>query len=109
MTIATDRDRVRLMIGDTDEADKLLYDDEIAHFLETRTFTADDGTETVNLPAAAADSAAAIAAKFARRFSFAEDGQRFEVAQRVSHYLQLEAKLRSRAGGEAVAAFEPAS
>ena len=102
MTISTDRDRVRLMIGDTDESDPLLYDDEIDVFVSYRTDTDTDDNTYVNVPAAAADACGAIAAKYARNFNFAEDGQRFDVSQRVGHYLSLEQKLRARAGGVAV-------
>lgn len=103
MTISTDRDRVRLLVGDTDESDPLLYDDEVESFLAYRTvLDTDGGTVSVNVPAAAADCAGAIAAKFARQFSFGEDNQRFEVAQRVGHYTQLEQDLRARSGGVSV-------
>jgi hypothetical protein len=56
----------------------------------------------VNIPGAAADAAGAAAAKYSRQFNFSEDGQRFDVAQRVGHYLSLERELRNRAGGYAV-------
>lgn len=98
----SDLDDVRLLIGDTEPTDLLLEDAEITTLLAERTSTAEDGTTYVNVPAAAADAAGAIAAKFARHFSFAEDGQQFSVAQRVGHYLALETKLRARAGGESV-------
>lgn len=97
-----DLDTVRLMVGDTDPADLLLTDTEINTFLARRTRTWSDGSTTVNVPAAAADAAGAIAALFSRQFSFSEDGQQFSVAQRVGHYQSLEAKLRNLAGGEAV-------
>ncbi len=103
MSIDTDRDRVRLLIGDTNEDDPLLYDDEIAEQLRYRTvLDSSGGTVSVNVIAAAADAAGAIAAKYAREFNFAEDGQRFDVAQRVGNYMQLERELRNRSGGVAV-------
>lgn len=102
MPISTDRDRVRLLIGDTDAADPLLYDDEIAAHLAYRTYVNSNGGTVVNIPAAAADAAGAIAAKFSRQFNFAEDGQRFDRAQKVGHYLALEERLRRRAGGVSV-------
>lgn len=102
MSITTDRDRVRLLIGDTDEADPLIYDDEIQAFCDYRQVEDTDGESVTNIPAAAADAAGAIAAKFARKFSFSEDGQRFDVAQQHGHYLALEATLRRRAGGSTV-------
>lgn len=103
MPISTDRDRVRLLIGDTVVTDALLSDEEVSSLILYRTILdSDGGTVGVNIPAAAADAAGAIAAKYARQFDFAEDGQRFDRAQRVSHYLSLERELRNRAGGVAV-------
>lgn len=100
MTISTDRDRVRLLIGDTDIDDPLLYDDEIEVCVNGRqVYDATTEAMVTNIPAAAADAAAAIAARFARKFDFAEDGQRFDVSKQHAHYLALERTLRSRAGG----------
>lgn len=99
MTISEDKDAVRLLIGDTDEDDPILYDDEIEYILTSRTvLDTSGGTVSVNIPAAAADCAGAIAAKYAREFNFAEDGQRFDRAQRVGHYQALERSLRQRSG-----------
>lgn len=98
MAISTDLDRVRLLIGDTDTDDPLLSDDEVTTFIDYRQLTTDDGDVT-NIPAAAADAANAIAAQFAREFNFAEDGQRFDRAQKYAHYVALADSLRSRAGG----------
>ena len=94
MALSTDLDRVRLMIGDTDPDDPILNDDEVNEFIRQR--SSDD---VANLPAAAADCAAAIAAHYGRQFDFAEDGQSFSRAQRVAHYMQLEIELRKRQGG----------
>ena len=100
MAVTSARDKVRLLVGDTNEDDPLLYDDELDAILAHRQVTVDD--EAVhNIPAAAADAAAAIAAKYSREFNFAEDGQRFDRAQKASHYLALERSLRARAGGVA--------
>lgn len=98
MAISTDLDRVRLLIGDTDTDDPILSDDEVENCIDYRQISTVDGDIT-NVPAAAADAAAAIAAKFAREFNFAEDGQRFDRAQKYAHYVALEQSLRSRAGG----------
>jgi hypothetical protein len=98
----SDRDRVRLAIGDTDSTDPLLTDDEVDDFLSQR-YVVDTTAGTVyNTVAAAADAAGAIAAKYARDFNFAEDGQRFDRAQRVGHYQALERHLRNRQGGVSV-------
>lgn len=104
MAITTNLDRVRLLIGDTNADDPLLSDDEVSVHITYRTYENDDGDTVVNVPAAAADAAAAIAAKFSREFNFAGDGQRFDRAQKVSHYMVLEQSLRSRAGGVAAPA-----
>jgi hypothetical protein len=93
---------VRLLTGDTDVSDALLSDDEITNLIEDRSvLNSSGGTVYVNVNAAAADAAGAIAAHFARQFNFAEDNQRFDRAQRYSHYLALEQRLRNRAGGMA--------
>lgn len=99
----SDLDLVRLAIGDTDENDPQLLDSEVEAFLGQRAVIDTTGGTVYNIPAAAADCAGAIAAKFARQFSFSEDGQRFDVAQRVGHYQQLEKTLRARSGGVSVA------
>jgi hypothetical protein len=100
MPVTTDRDKVRLLVGDTDETDPLLYDDEVDACLAQRYFVdSSTGGTTYNVIAAAADAAGAIAAKYARQFSFSEDGQQFQRAQRVGHYQALEKQLRARQGG----------
>jgi hypothetical protein len=93
------RDQVRLAIGDTDSADPLLSDEEVDNYLADRGVLDTSGGTVYNVPAAAADAAGAIAAKYSREFSFGEDGQRFDRAQRVGHYQALERTLRNRAGG----------
>jgi hypothetical protein len=98
----SDLDLVRLSIGDTDDTDPLLLDDEIEALLERRGVIDTTGGTVYNIPAAAADAAGAIAAKYAREFDFSEDGQNFRRAQRVGHYQALERSLRSRSGGVAV-------
>lgn len=96
-------DRVRLAVGDTDVSDALLSDEEIEGLLDDRSvLDTSGGTVSVNVQAAAADAASALAAKYAREFDFSEDGQNFQRAQRVGHCLQLERELRNRSGGYAV-------
>jgi hypothetical protein len=99
MAIDTDAKRVRLLIGDTDSGAQLLADDEIAHFIAANSIVTSSGGTSVNVPAAAADAAGAISAKFAREFDFNEDTQGFRRSQKVSHYAGLERTLRNRAGG----------
>ena len=103
MPITANRDKVRLMVGDTSSSDPILTDDEVDYFLTYRTvLTPTGGTASVNVAAAAADAAGAIAAEYARQFDFSEDGQSFSRAQRVGHYMMLERELRSRSGAVAV-------
>lgn len=99
----TNRDRVRLAIGDTDPDDPLLSDAEVDDVLDQRYIVDTTAGTTYNIPAAAADCAGAIAAKYAREFNFAEDGQNFQRAQRVGHYQALERTLRARQGGASIA------
>jgi hypothetical protein len=82
-------DLVRLKIGDTDTEAALLTDAEIEVFMEAW---------PDNVEMAAADAAEAIAAKFARDYTFGEDGQSFNRRERFESYTDLAAKLRSRGG-----------
>lgn len=84
MAITEDRDKVRLTIGDTDATDPLLQDDEVAYFLEL---------QDNDVKLASASAAEAIAAKYARGYTFATDGQTFNRSDRVKHYMQLAAVL----------------
>jgi hypothetical protein len=93
-----DEDTVRALVGDTDTADQLLSSSQITSFLGQRSIATTAGT-AVNVTAAAADAAGAIAAKFARDYDVSEDGQSFSRSERVAHYLELERALRRRAGG----------
>lgn len=83
--ISEDLDLVRLRIGDTNSADPLLYDEEINVYL---TAWPD------NVDFAAAGCCEAIAAKYARDFNFAADGQSFNRRERVEHYMNLAASFR---------------
>ena len=105
MALETDIEKVRLLVGDT--GGDLLTDDEIDFAVSCRQITDEDGVDVTNIPAAAADCAAAVAAKFATDFTFSEDGQRFDRAQKYAHYMELEQSLRARAGG--VSAGPPSS
>lgn len=84
MAISTARDKVRLTIGDNDSTDPLLQDDEIDYFL---------AAQSDDIQLAAASAAEAIAAKFARGYNFATDGQSFNRSERVKHYMGLAAML----------------
>lgn len=86
----SDVEKVRLKVGDTDPADELLTDDEIAVHV---TAWPD------NVELAAANAAEAIAAKYARDYSFqTAEGQRFSRGERVAHYMDLSRTLRARGG-----------
>ena len=91
---AADRELVRLRVGDSDPAELLLTDAEVDSLIEQ---TEADGE--YNLAQASADAARAIAAKFARGYNFATDGQSFNRSERVDHYLGLYAGLQEVAVG----------
>ena len=90
MAITSAKDKIRLAIGDTDVAEPLLTDAEIA--VQVTNWPG-------NIELAAANCAEAIAAKFGRDFDFDVDGnERFLRSQRVAHYTALADQLRRRAG-----------
>lgn len=86
--LTSDRDKVRLKIGDTDSADALLSDDEVDTCL----------AEHGDLNRAAAAAAEAIAAQFSRQFDFQTDGQAFRRSQKAAAYRALAKELRAKAG-----------
>lgn len=99
MAITSDIEKVRVLVGDT--TSDLLTDEEIQLAISSRQITGADGVDVTNIPAAAADCASVLAAKCAVEFTFSEDGQRFDRAQKHAHYMALEQSLRARAGGVA--------
>ncbi len=86
MTITSDRDKLRLAIGDTDTTNYLFADDECDSFLS------DEGT------VAAATLAAARAAemKLARSYDFETDGQKFARSQMAKAFATIVARLESK-------------
>jgi hypothetical protein len=94
----TDLDTIRLLVGDTETGDAILADADYEDFIARQQLQTSGGTVT-NINAAAADAAGAIAAKFARDYDFTTDGQTFNRAQRIGHYMSLERELRNRSGG----------
>ena len=82
----SDRDAVRLLIGDTDENEWLLSDGEIAYFLTTH--------GTVNR--AAAEAAQAIAARFARKMRQSVGALSADFGQKYRQYLELARTLQKR-------------
>lgn len=81
--------QIRTKIGDTDAADQLLADGEIEDVI---------ARWPDNPDLAAADAAEAIAAKFARDYTFATGDQTFNRRERVVHYMDLAETLRARGG-----------
>jgi hypothetical protein len=75
----SDKDVVRLIIGDTDTNDQLLANEEINYFLTLH------GT----VVRAASESARAIAAKFARLMSRSVGGLQADFAAKYRQYLEL--------------------
>jgi hypothetical protein len=75
----SDKDVVRLIIGDTDTNDQLLQNEEINHFISLH------GT----VVRAATESARAIAAKFARLMSRSVGGLQADFAAKYRQYLEL--------------------
>src|SRR5262245_57848038 len=90
-----DTGKVRLEIGDTDESDKQLYNEEIAYQLMQRG----------SVLAAAAECARNIAAKYARQMNRTIGPFKEEPAIRYEHYMGLAADLESRIATQGVAAF----
>ena len=91
MTLS-DRDMVRLRIGDTDPNAPLLNDEELDALID-----ANAGDTWL----AAADACDAIAAQYASKFDFSTDNQSFSPSQVVAQYRELAGHLRtqSAAGG----------
>lgn len=80
-----DRDKVRLLIGDTCEDDQLLADEEIAFFI----------AEHGSVYRAASEAARAIAALFARNVSRSIGGMQADFSAKFRQYRDLADKLRS--------------
>ncbi len=81
----TDLARVRLTIDDIHDSDKLFDDNEITLFL----------TIEGNVAGAAAMAAETMVARFARDFDFTSDDTTVKRSQRVKHWADLAARLRS--------------
>ena len=80
----SEKDQVRLLIGDTDTSDQLISDEAITFYLSQRS--------NVNL--AAADACDSIAAKFARQVDTRNGALSVPASQRSEAYRQLGADLR---------------
>ncbi len=84
---ATDKDQVRLMVGDTDTNDQLLADEEIAHFL----------TIYITVGNAAVQSARAIMAQFTRQVTRAVGDLKINLSDRAKAYKELIIELSEMA------------
>jgi hypothetical protein len=83
----SEKDQVRLLIGDTDTNDQLLSDEAIAFYLSQR-------GDSVNL--AAADACDSIAAKYARQVDTKNGQLSVSASQRAEAYRKLGADLRAQ-------------
>lgn len=91
-----DKDKVRFLIGDTDQTDQLLQDEEITYLL----------SETPNVLLVASRAAKAIAAKFSRQADKAVGDLRISLSQKAQAYMALAADLEKRAESVSAPAFE---
>ena len=96
MAITTDRDILRLEIGDTNPDRPLFADDELDVFLARY-----PGRVLV----AAADACDSLAIRFARDFDFKWKDQSFSRSQMSARYAALAKDLRKRAAGNAAPFF----
>ncbi len=83
----TPRDAVRLLIGDTDDADPLLSDDEVAFYLSEA---------NSNTYRAASEACKGIAAKLSRRPDHAVGRVIVSYQQRAADFLKLAEVLRQK-------------
>lgn len=85
----SDKDTVRFLLQDTNSAEALLTDEEIAYFVDTY-------AEDWSLSYVAAILADTIAARYAREASFSADGVSINLAQQAQQFRELAANLRSQ-------------
>lgn len=96
-SLATDRDRIRLLVGDINTSSQLYSDEEIAGLQSLY--------GSVLLTAAAVCDA--LAAKFSRSVSFSVEGLSISNSEKSDNYRKLAAILRARATSDP-GAFGPA-
>lgn len=84
---SSNQDAVRFAIGDTDSADQLITDEEIAYLLTDSTVTA-----------ASIAACEALAAKFARQVDRSVGNLSLSSSQRAAQFRELAATLRKRTG-----------
>ena len=83
-SVSTDRDKIRLLIGDTDTNDQLLSDEEIDFVI----------TQQPNVYYSAAQCCETIAGKFGRDVSTTLEGMSIAKRQRFENYLNMANNLR---------------
>lgn len=81
------RDKLRLLIGDTDVNDQQMQDAGVDYLL----------AEESSIYAAAAAACRAIAALYSRRVDFSNSSLSLAASQRVAHYTGMAAKYEARA------------
>ena len=86
------RNRVRLLIGDTTEAEALFSDAELDDMV----------TRETSVDATAALACETLAIRFARQFDFSADGSSFHASQKSAAYKILGRQFRARARGTTV-------
>lgn len=91
-TLSTDRDLVRILIGDTNTNDQLMSNESIDKVLTLQT--------NVNL--AAARCCEMIAAKYARQVNTTNMSLSVQAADRYAHYIELATTLRDQDVSEAI-------
>ena len=89
-SIATDKDKVRLRIGDTDTDDQLLSDETLDALLAIR----------ADVVLCAIDACRAILAKLARDIDRSAVGMSGSRSQKTQHYKDILATLIKESGGE---------
>ncbi len=86
-SLGTDRDKMRQWLGDTDETDKQLSDQQVAYFL----------SQNPNPIMAASLACTMLAAKYARSVSKTLGRLSVQAGDRMKHYQDLGAALRTQA------------
>lgn len=84
------QDAIRFLLGDIDNADLLLEDNEVTYLYD----------EAGDVFRAAADGAERIAAKLAREIDTTAEGNNYRGSQLFAHYNELAVKLRAIADRE---------
>ena len=95
LDFTTQRDQVRLLVGDTDTDDQQLQDEEIA-------FLVSQGGSTLSV---AANACEVIAAKYAREVNKSVGTLSISAQERMAHYKELANTLRVRPAYTSISVF----